>query len=218
MTRLATDWRKYRSWLTARKASGSACSNSSSQTIPSTSRWFVGSSRSSSSGSPTIARRIARRFFHPPKGCPRAARRRGSRPCPSRRPPAPPPRVGRAPPAPAPRPEPRPRCVPGPNRVLGHVPDPQALPGGARARRRLLEARQDPQQRRFPRAVRADEPHVVALEQPQGEPFEERGGAERLGQVLAGEEEIGHLESMVLPSGASRILGVRLRGATRLAR
>ena len=37
-----------------------------------------------------------------------------------------------------------------------------------------------------------DEADVVALEDAEGQPLEQRRGAERLGQVLAGQEELGH--------------------------
>ena len=77
-------------------------------------------------------------------------------------------------------------------RVLGHVPDAQAparrpLPGGRR-----LEPGQDLQQRRLPRPVGPDEAHVVALEDAEGQPLEQGGGTEILGEILYGEEEVGH--------------------------
>ena len=62
-----------RSWVTKRTAPRSSRICSSSHSITSTSRWFVGSSRSSRSGAPTSARARATRRRQPPESSPRRA-------------------------------------------------------------------------------------------------------------------------------------------------
>ena len=76
--------------------------------------------------------------------------------------------------------------------ILGDVADAQPLARRAHPRRGRLEAGQDLQQRGLARAVRAHEADVVAVEDAEGEPFEERRRAEGLGELLAGEQEIAH--------------------------
>src|SRR5262249_30669288 len=77
-------------------------------------------------------------------------------------------------------------------RVLGNVSDAEALARGQRSRGRRLLARQDPQQGGLARAVGPHEPHVVPFEETERQALEERGGAEGLGEVPTGEEQLGH--------------------------
>ena len=154
---------------------GSRCSSSSSQRMPSTSRWFVGSSRSSSSGSRASSRAMARRFFQPPESVDTAAlasakpalpittAMRPSASWSSRW------RAGRAPPQHLPHAW-RPARTTGP----GHVAEAQPPAHGARARCRAA-----PGPARIFRSVDLpepfgpDEPDAVALEDAEGEPLEE---------------------------------------------
>ena len=53
-------------------------------------------------------------------------------------------------------------------------------------------AGQDLQERGLARAVRTHEADVVAVEDAEGEAFEERRRAEGLGELLAGKKEVAH--------------------------
>ncbi len=64
--RVATRSRKARSWVMNSTLERCETSSSSSQRMPSKSRWLVGSSSSSTSGCSTSARASATRFFMPP--------------------------------------------------------------------------------------------------------------------------------------------------------
>ena len=76
--------------------------------------------------------------------------------------------------------------------ILRHVADAQPLARRTHPRRRRLEPGQDLQERGLARPVRTHEADVVAVEDAEGEAFEERGRAEGLGELLAGKQEIAH--------------------------
>src|SRR5882724_6501332 len=171
--RVATCSRKYRSWLTTTKARARSVSTSSSQRMPATSRWLVGSSISRMSGAAASSRAMASRLRQPPDSVSTAAR----------------PSVNSA----------RPRaCAARPGRSASSTPASAASttcstvrPAAKRARAAIgrRDARENLQQGGLAGAVGTDEAGLVSFEQPERQIVEERPGPVRHADRLAAEQE-----------------------------
>src|SRR5438105_679317 len=72
--------------------------------------------------------------------------------------------------------------------LLRNVADAQLTPRDQLPFVGLLDSRENPQQRRFPRAVRADQPDALALGQPERDTAEEKARAVVLGEISASEK------------------------------
>ncbi len=77
-------------------------------------------------------------------------------------------------------------------RILGHEAETEALARGPGSGARLFKAGEDPQQRGLSGTIRTDEADVVSLEYPEREAFEQRGGTERLPQILTTQQQLSH--------------------------
>ena len=202
--RVETRCRKRRSWVTVSVAKGPRARNSSSHTMLSTSRWLVGSSSRSRSGRRASSRASATRFCQPPESdatgvsaqSPSAPRARQRELAPGISSPT----------------RPRLPCPPSPRahrwrrRQLGTW----SRQPTRRPRRRETSPSsggvapgQDPQQRRFARAVRADEADALAVLDGEAHALEERPRAEGRGEPLRAQQDshvIGPRACRYLPS------------------